>query len=85
MAYQVVIPKQVQKDISRIDKKYRIRITSALIVLGNNPYLGKKLEGEHKDERSYTIWPYRIIYQIKERELIVLVVRVGHRQGVYKN
>ncbi len=84
MEYKVVVPKRVQKEITKIDNRYRPRILSALISLRNDPYLGKKLEGKYKNERSYQVWSYRIIYRIKNNELVVLIVRVGHRQGVYK-
>jgi len=54
-----------------------------LIELAKNPYLGKKLEGELRDFYSLRVWPYRIIYQIIKNELIVFVVQIKHRQGVY--
>ena len=84
MTYQVVVPKKVQRELNRINKKYRIRILAALTVLGNNPYLGKKLKGKYKGKWSHQVWPYRIIYKIKKQALIVLILYVGHRQGVYK-
>ena len=55
----------------------------ALIELAQNPDLGKKLEGELRDFYSLRVWPYRIIYQIIKNELIVFVVQIKHRQGVY--
>ncbi len=83
MQYQVVIPKKVQKELSKIDSRYIARITAVLIALAGDPFLGKKLEGDHKGERSYEVWPYRIIYRIKQLELVVLIIKIGHRQGVY--
>jgi len=49
-----------------------------------DPFVGKKLKGEYENQYSYRVWPYRIIYEIRKNELVVLVIRVGHRQGVYK-
>ena len=83
MGYQLVVPKSVQKEIEKIDNRYKQRILAALVSLEKDPFLGKKLGGARKYERSYEVWPYRIIYHIKESELIILVVKVGHRQGVY--
>jgi mRNA interferase RelE/StbE len=83
MAYKLVIPKKVQKDLSKIDSRYQLRIKAALVALASNPYLGKKLGGEYKAQRSCEVRPYRIIYEIKKYELIVLIIRIGHRQGVY--
>ena len=79
MKYHLVVPKKVQRDIARIDAHYRARIFKALLALETNPYLGKKLAGEYALQRSYMVWPYRIVYEIKSHELVVIVIRVGHR------
>ncbi len=49
-----------------------------------NPFVGKKMRGEYEKHYTYRVWPYRIIYQINKNELLILVVSVGHRQGIYK-
>lgn len=84
MAYKIVIPKRAQKDFDEIDNRYKQRIQAALASLSSDPFLGKKLDGKYKGQRSYEVWPYRIVYEIIKRELVVLIIRIGHRQGVYK-
>ncbi len=84
MRYQVVVPKKVRKELDRIDHRYRLKILAAFVVLASDPFFGKKLEGEFKGRWSYRVWSYRIIYRIRRRELVVLVLNVGHRQGIYK-
>lgn len=84
MVYEIIIPKKVQKELNKIDAKYKVRILAVLISLQDNPYLGKKLSGKYKDKWSYRVWPYRIIYEIEKKKLIILIVRIGHRQGSYK-
>lgn len=82
--YRVIIPQKVQKELAGVENKYRLKISAALISLEKNPFIGKKLEGEFKGLWSYRVWPHRIIYQIKQKGLIILVVRIGQRQGIYK-
>lgn len=82
MRYAVILPKKAQKDLARIDGRYRQRILLALAALESNPHIGKKLTGELSGLRSYEIWPYRIIYEVNDGRLLVIVIRVGHRQGV---
>ena len=84
MAYQLVVPKRVQKQIDNIAQKDCARIISALQVIALDPFSGKKLYGRHSGQWSYRVWSYRIIYEIRKRELIILVISVGQRQGVYK-
>lgn len=58
------------------------KIFKKLHSLENDPLLGKKLSGEFNGLFSLRAWPYRIIYQFKQK--IVFIVTVEHRQGVYK-
>ena len=83
MKYCLVIPKRVQKEIDRIDKKYKVKLLLALKILEEEPFEGKKLEGEYKGKWSYRVWPYRIIYEIRKSELIILIIHIGHRQSAY--
>jgi len=81
--YEVMIKKKAKKDILTIPKKDQIRILAALNVLSENPFVGKKLEGRYKGAWSMRIWPYRIIYTIHKDIVTIVVLRIGHRQGVY--
>lgn len=83
MAYKIVIPRKVQKDLNAVDKRYKQRIQAALVSLSSDPLLGKKLDGKYKGQRSYEVWPYRIIYEIIKNKLIILIIRIHHRQGAY--
>ena len=83
MQYQVIVPKRVQKKLKNIDKRYYKRVLSALIQLGINPFIGKKLKGEYKNQWSLRVWPYRIIYGIVENQLVILIIQISHRQGTY--
>lgn len=84
MAYRLELSKRAKKDLDKIDGRFLSRIYSAMAVIELDPFSGKKLEGEHRGKWSYRVWPYRIVYKIHKHELIVLVIGVGHRQGVYK-
>jgi len=84
MQYQLKVKPNAQKKLDRLPKVDYYRILAAFSILAQNPFIGKKMKGEFEGSYSYRIWPYRIIYDIYKKELLVLVVRVGHRQGVYK-
>ena len=40
--------------------------------------------GQGKQERRYRVRNYRIICQVRQRQLIVLVIDVGHRSAIYE-
>jgi len=84
MKYRIVLPKKIEKDYQRLDKQTKLRIWTAFISLSSNPYFGKKLEGKLKDYYAIRVWPHRIIYKIIHRDNTILIIRIGHRQGVYR-
>jgi len=82
--YQILFSKAAVKDIDKIDKKNKPHIFAALFDLRKDPYSGKKLKGKFQDCYSLRVGFYRIIYKIYKKELNILVIRIGHRQGIYK-
>lgn len=83
--YRIVIKKSAAKEIERIEKKDRIRIIERIRSLAEDPHPvgSKKLSGQEK----YRIRQgnYRILYQVIDDELIIHVVKVGHRRDIYSN
>lgn len=73
--HQVELSQRAKNDLKKADLKYKARILLALSGLRNNPYSGKKLDGEYQDYFAIRVWPYRIIYQVFKNELLVIVIR----------
>ena len=83
MVYQIQVQRSARKQLDKIPIIYRAKLEKAIDALALDPLQGKKLEGELKGQYSIRVWPYRIIYQIYKKELIIVIIEVGHRQGVY--
>jgi mRNA interferase RelE/StbE len=84
MAWQLRFSEKAQKDLNAINPEKRKRILTALTIISNDPLSGKKMQGDLKGLYSYRIWPYRIIYKVYKKILLIVIIRIGHRQGVYK-
>ncbi|GBO56162.1 RelE/StbE replicon stabilization toxin [Pseudanabaena sp. lw0831] len=84
MSYRIVIPKPAQKQLDNISKIERDRLIITLRSLANDPRPNgvKKLKGYDNTYRV-RVGDYRIIYEIKDRELIVLLLSVSHRKDAY--
>ena len=82
--YKVILSRNAEKDLIKVNKRYKPHIFAALFDLRKNPYLGKKLKGKFQDCYSLRVGYYRIIYKIYKKELNILLIRIGHRQEVYK-
>lgn len=86
-AYTVEFVRSAEKEFLRLPKKIRLRIEEALKLLAISPFSEllkiKKLKGT-EDAFRIRIGEYRMIYQIKQETLIVLVIKVGHRREIYR-
>lgn len=68
----------------KLTGKYKRQVGACLDRLAQDPYTGKLLKGDLKGYWSYRVGIYRIIYIIKETEIIVEVLRIQHRKEVYE-
>lgn len=83
MPYDVILTSEAEDFLRRCNNSIRRRIENKLLLLEKDPELGKPLTAILRGLRSLRIGDYRVIYQIKESELIVLVIKIGHRRNVY--
>jgi mRNA interferase RelE/StbE len=83
-AYEVFFKKSVWKDFKSIPDRDLKRILAAIEKLAEDPRCSgsRKLSGQ--DVYRFRQGRYRIIYSIQDAELTIWIVRVGHRQGVYR-
>ena len=82
MSYTVKVSRPAEKFLRALtDKKLYQRLREALDALEENPrpVNSVKLQGEEELYRV-RVGDYRIVYQIQDRQLIVLVVQMGHRR-----
>ena len=84
MRYRVILPKSVQKQLDRLADDVARRTLARLgeLELVRRPPDVKKLKG--RNAWRIRVGDYRVIYEIHDRELVVLVVTVGHRREVYR-
>jgi mRNA interferase RelE/StbE len=83
--YDVIIDKKVLKDLRQIDKKEQKKIIETIETkLCHDPYSGKKLAGALSDFYRYRVGNYRIIYLVKDQEILIEIIRVRHRKEVYR-
>jgi mRNA interferase RelE/StbE len=84
-SYRVELTRSAEKDLRRIDKSRLPSIFSELekLALDPRPAGVKKLAGADKTYRV-RVEDYRIVYEIENEMLVVLVIRVAHRRDVYR-
>ena len=84
MPYSLQIKQSAYKELQRLDKKERISIVSAIDKLTENPHIGKVLKGELSGLRRIRSGNYRVIYEINDGKVLILILRVAHRKQGYR-
>ncbi|MBE2180221.1 MAG: type II toxin-antitoxin system RelE/ParE family toxin [Chthoniobacterales bacterium] len=84
-SYRIEFTRSAEKDLRKID---RSRVAAILrkveqLELNPRPDGSKKLAGADRTYRI-RIGDYRVVYEIEDDVLVVLVIRVGHRKDVYR-
>ena len=88
MAFEVRFTKSAQKEFNFLSAKIQTKVIDAVTVLAQNPYSEllrvKKLKSQ-VDLYRIRIGDYRVVYEIKNEVLLILVIKIGHRSDVYRN
>lgn len=85
MAYKVQIDEQALKTLQKLTRKQQVPLWKALERLEQNPRPSRvtSIHGAPALLRL-RVGDYRIIYTVRDLELLVLVVKIGHRREVYR-
>ncbi len=86
MRYEIIIKPAAEKGLDNIPRAARRRIVDALEVLRENPRPrgAAKLAGGEENVWRIRIGDYRVVYEIRDDRLIVLVLRIAHRKDAYR-
>ena len=89
MKYTVEYTKRAIKQLKKLDKQ-----TSALLLgwieknlvdCDNPRQFGKGLTANRKDEWRYRIGDYRLVADIQDDKIVILILNIGHRRDIYKD
>ena len=85
MSYQIELSKRAERQLKKLDPGTQSLLGAAIDALAMDPRPSgvKKLKGEENVYRV-RVRDYRIVYEIQDDELIVLVIKIGHRRDIYR-
>lgn len=84
MSYLVEIENRCLRELKRLDRDV-LRKAFEIIRkdIARDPHAGKALVGRYKGLFSWRFGSYRIVYEIVEKRLVIVVLRISHRKDVY--
>ena len=86
MIYKIHVKRSAAKALKNIPKKDRKRITDKIDSLSENlpNPATTKMQGNNPFHKI-RVGNYRIIYEIQNDDLVILILKIGHRKDVYQN
>jgi len=78
------IKRSAAKALAALSKADRTRLIAAIDLLCDTPAAGSALKGEFEGLRRLRVGHFRVVDEWQRTELLILVVRIGHRREVYR-
>lgn len=76
--------KSVRKKLKKLPFHINEKVVKTLKIIQENPLSGVKLHGDLKNYYKYRVGDYRIIYKFDKELSMVEILKIEHRQGVYR-
>jgi mRNA-degrading endonuclease RelE of RelBE toxin-antitoxin system len=83
LKYAVLLSRQAEKFYDKLQKNVKARVREALLGLENQPYGGKRLHGELKENCSLRVGKIRIVYTVSEKDKTIHIIAIGLRKTIY--
>jgi mRNA interferase RelE/StbE len=82
--YQITFRSSAIKELRKLSADHRKSVSNAIDSLAHEPRPKgvKKMTGAHA--WRIRVGDYRVVYSIKDKQLIIEVIRIGHRREVYR-
>jgi mRNA interferase RelE/StbE len=86
MVYKIIFTSSADKQLSKLTKSIQRLIIEKIkkLIIPHSSNNVKKLIGT-TDLYRLRVGDYRVIYQIRKRELVVLILKIGHRKDIYQS
>ena len=85
MAYAIEFVPSARRELRKLPREIQLKLNERIDSLSSDP----RPRGSRKLKGSDELWrvrvsDYRIVYEVRDKVLLVLVVRVAHRREVYR-
>ena len=88
MSYEVRFTEHADRDLRRLDRPQRAQVMAwigrNLVGCEDPRRSGRALAGDLAGLWRYRVGEYRIVAEIHDGELVIVVIEVGHRRNVYR-
>ena len=83
-AYKILIAKTAQKQLDKFPRQKADPLIKVILNLAQNPRPAGYIKLKGRNAFRIRKGNYRIIYEIKDNTLTVIVIAIGHRRSIYR-
>jgi len=84
LKYKIRWHRKAHKELQGLPKVEQRKIVEAIERLIDNPSQGKSLKGRWQGLFRIRVGKYRVIYSIESDQMLILILKIGHRKDVYR-
>lgn len=88
MNYRPYYTKEAKRALKKLDKPILVMVKAWIEKNLNNTddprRYGKTLKGKYSGYWRYRVGNYRLICEIRDRELVIILIDLGHRREIYR-
>lgn len=85
MTYQIEFSQQAEKQFEALPQQLQLRLQLRIDALAEDPRPpGVKKLKQAENQYRIRVGDYRIVYEIKDAILLVILLRIGHRSEIYR-
>ena len=84
-SYEIEISRTAEKQLKKLPAEDQLRVVRALLALAHEPHPrgSRKLTG-YDDVFRIRVGRYRVLYSVVESRLVIIILKIGQRKGVYR-
>ena len=82
--YTVILTARAEKELDKLDASTAVRIVKALDQLAPDPYAAANVKALNGGGFRLRVGDWRVLYDIDDGAVIVLVVKIAHRGTAYR-
>lgn len=84
-SYEIEITRTAEKQLEKLPRKEQKRVVAAVLRLADEPRpRGSRKLGGHDDVFRIRVGTYRVLYSVSGGQLVIIILKVGHRHDVYR-
>ena len=82
--YEIELSEVAKKELAGLEDKVQLRVRLAFSLLSSNPRPPRAIKLQGNRGYRVRVGDYRIVYEVFDKKVLVLVLRIGHRREVYR-